>query len=72
MSCYGYYRRSESSILSDIKRGGIPSEALVNSCCWKRICQVRGLHFNEIDDETWRDICRQRGYVFARENPRGF
>jgi hypothetical protein len=72
MSCYGYCRRSESSILSDIKRGGIPSEALVNSCCWKRICQVRGLHFNEIDDETWRDICRQRGYVFARENPRGF
>ena len=72
MACYGYCRKSEASILGDIKRGGIPSEALVNSCCWRRICQVRGLHFNEIDDETWRDICRQRGYVFARENPRGF
>jgi len=67
-----YCETSEAEILNDIKRDAIPDGALVNSCCWRRICQVRGRHFNKIDPETWSDICRKRGYLFARENPRGF
>lgn len=72
MSCYGWCRKSEARILSHLKSGSFPSEALVNSCCWSWICKVRGLHYNEVDAGTWEDICRERGYVFARENPRGF
>lgn len=72
MACYGYCRYSEARLLRYLTTGNVPSEALVNSCCWRRLCQVRGLHFNKIDPETWREICHQRGYVFDRENPRGF
>lgn len=67
-----YCDNSDVEILNDLKRGSIPDEALVNSCCWRRICQVRGRYFEEVDDETWRDICRERGYLRRRQNPRGF
>lgn len=69
MMCY--CDSSERQIFDDIKRLSIPSDALIRSCCWKKICQVRG-SFGRIDDEAWREICRKRGYLFRRENPRGF
>jgi hypothetical protein len=62
----------ESKVLHDLKRGAPPEEALVTSCCWKTICRVRGRNYNQLDAETWIDICRKRGYLFARQNPRGF
>jgi hypothetical protein len=59
-------------ILSGLQEGAIPDEALVYSCCWKTICRVRGLYFNSVDDEIWREICTRRGYIRSREDPRGF
>ena len=67
-----YCSRSEADILADVVRGSIPSDALVNDCCWRRICQVRGRNFNQVDADTWREICAERGYVFGRQNSRGF
>ncbi len=67
-----YCNLPESEILSDLKSGSVPEAALVNQCCWRTICRVRGLNFNSVDPETWRDICQQRGYIQQRENPRGF
>jgi hypothetical protein len=67
-----YCNQSDDVILDDIIRGGVPDEALVSGCCWRRICQVRGRNFNSISADTWGEICRKRGYVFGRQNPRGF
>ena len=25
-----------------------------------------------VDSEVWRDLCAKRGYLFGRQNPRGF
>lgn len=62
----------DAVILDDIVRGSIPDHAYANSCCWRRICQVRGRYYSQVDREVWVDICRTRGYVLARQNPRGF
>lgn len=51
-------------------RGSIPDHAYANSCWWRRICQVRGRYYSQVDPEVWVDICRTRGYVLARQNPR--
>jgi hypothetical protein len=67
-----YCGRSDTDILRDIIRGCIPEDALVSGCCWQRICEVRGRNFNQVDAETWREICKERGYLFGRQNPRGF
>lgn len=67
-----YCETPEAEILDDIKREAIPDDALVNECCWRRICQVRGWYPNDIGPETWSEICRKRGCLHSRENPRGF
>ncbi len=67
-----YCNLSESEVLNDLKAGSVPEDALLNQCCWRTICRVRGLHFSSIDPETWREICQHRGYIQQRENPRGF
>jgi hypothetical protein len=74
MPCYCGHRDEE--ILNDIKRGAIPDEALVNNCCYKTICKVRGTYFSQSDyeeyAETWSEICRKKGYLQQRHNSRGF
>ncbi len=67
-----YCNRTEDKVLEDLRRGVIPDDALVRSCCGRWVCRVRGRHFNEVDPETWREIGTKRGYVLSRENPRGF
>ena len=67
-----YCNLADEEILDDLKDGSVPDEALVFSCCWKNICRVRGLSFGQVPDETWTEICRRRGYIQQRENPRGF
>jgi hypothetical protein len=67
-----YCETRDTEILNDIRHEPIPEDALVNGCCWRRICQVRGRPFNKIDADTWTEVCRKRGYLFRRENPRGF
>ena len=67
-----YCETPDDDVLDDIIGESIPDDALVNTCCWRRICQVRGRHFNEIDPDTWSETCRKRGYLFGRQNPRGF
>ena len=67
-----YCSTSDEEILDDLTEDSIPDEALVFSCCWKNICRVRGLFFNLVAEETWIEICRRRGYIQQRENPRGF
>ncbi len=63
---------SDKKILLMIQEQTLPSDALVNSHCWSRICQVRGRNFNRVNAETWSEICARRGYLRARQNPRGF
>jgi hypothetical protein len=67
-----YCHLPDEEILADLKEGSIPDEALVYSCCWKNICRVRGLYFNLVPPDVWIEICRRRGYIQQRENPRGF
>jgi hypothetical protein len=67
-----YCDSSDEEILQDLLRDGVPEEALTRSCCWKRVCQVRGRNFNQIDPEIWSRICTERGYLLQRQNPRGF
>jgi hypothetical protein len=50
----------------------LPDEALLNSCCWRRICQVRGRNSSGVGYKRWVDLCARRGYLLYRENPRGF
>lgn len=63
---------SDEEILADIVNETLPSEALVKTCCWKRVCQVRGRNFSQVDAEAWISICQRRGYLQERQNPRGF
>jgi hypothetical protein len=64
-SCY--CNAADFAILRDIDRGTIPEAALVRSCCWKRICRVRGRNFRAVRPDKWRELCAKRGYVFAQE-----
>ncbi len=60
--CY-YCKKSDSEILSDILNNSIPRGALMNDCCWKRICQVRYRNFKKVTkSRNWRSICSDRGY----------
>ena len=45
---------------------------LVGTRTWKKICQIRGRHFNQVDPEAWQELCARRGYALHRKNPRGF
>lgn len=67
-----YCQLSDEMILDDLKRGSPPEDALVRTCCWQRICRVRGRNFNLVEAETWQEICSYRGYLRGRENPAGF
>ena len=67
-----YCSLPDDHILADIQSARIPDTALVNSCCWSRVCQVRGRNFSVVENDTWVEICTQRGYIHARKNPRGF
>ncbi len=67
-----YCGSSEKDVLRDLVENSVPDTALVYSCCWRAICRVRGLFFNQVSEETWRELCSRRGYLRGRENPRGF
>ena len=67
-----YCDSSDEEILNDLLREYVPEEALVRSCCWRRVCQVRGRNFNLVSPDTWRIICVERGFLLYRQNPRGF
>jgi hypothetical protein len=63
---------SQEELLADLNRCSLPPEALTRSCCWAEICRLRSLSHPPIDAESWREICVTRGYLLARQNPRGF
>ena len=63
---------SEEEILADLQRCSLPPEALTRNCCWSEICRLRGLNPHIVDEQSWREICATRGYLLARQNPRGF
>ena len=75
-----YCEDNDRGILNDLRHGNIPDYALVERCCWKRICQVRSRYPRDPEDgliwdadgEIWRELCTKRGYLMARQNPRGF
>lgn len=70
MGCY--CDTAVSRVVADIIAETIPEDSLVNGCCWKHICRARGLKAGRIDAETWSELNRRRGYLLARQNPRGF
>jgi len=75
-----YCDNNDETILTDLKLQVVPDEALVGNCCWSRISQVRGRSFGgaasspswDPDGAIWKELCRKRGYLHARQNPRGF
>lgn len=66
----GHY--AQEALLIDLQRCSLPPEALTRTCCWREICRIRAFSHPPIDSETWREICVTRGYLLARQNPRGF
>lgn len=62
----------DDEIIAAIKEDAIAEEDLVSRDAWRIICQVRGRNFNEVDAEAWEDLCKRRGYLLYRRNPRGF
>jgi hypothetical protein len=70
--CYCYPIPGPGEILRDLLRNALPDDALVCTGCWKEICRARGLNFKKVNRELWRETCSKRGYLIARENPRGF
>lgn len=63
---------SQEALLADLHRCSLPPEALTRTCCWSEICPIRALSQPPIDEQSWREICVTRGYLLARQNPRGF
>ena len=63
---------SDEEILADLQSASFGPESLTRGCCWRAICQVRALSPQAVDEETWREVCRIRGYLHGRQNPRGF
>lgn len=63
---------SDEEIIPDLLGCSLSYDVLTSSCCWREICRLRALHRDAVDDERWREICRIRGYLLARQNPRGF
>lgn len=53
----------DGQILEWIQNQCVPEGALYNGCCWVRVCQVRGRNLPEVEEETWEEICRTRGYL---------
>ena len=66
----GHFAQEE--LLADLHRCSLAPEALTRNCCWSEICRIRALSQPPIDADSWRDICITRGYLLARQNPRGF
>ena len=66
----GHFAQEE--LLIDLQRCSLAPEALTRSCCWSEICRIRTLCHPAIDGDSWREICVTRGYLLARQNPRGF
>lgn len=52
--------RSYRDIKRDIDNDNIPDSALLNKCCWKKICYVRARFGVTVD---WTELCRRRGWV---------
>lgn len=75
-----YCDNGDEVILANLKHQGVPDEALLRNCCWKRNSQVRGRSFSggestpswDPDGQIWKELCRKRGYLHGRQNPRGF
>ncbi|GAA1941744.1 hypothetical protein GCM10009775_36890 [Microbacterium aoyamense] len=63
---------SDAQVVRAINNGSIPSEDLISRDGWSQICRVRGRNFRQVDEESWQDLCSQRGYLQNRSNPRGF
>ena len=66
----GHFAQEE--LLADLHRCSLPPEALTRNCCWSEICRLRAFSHPAIDADSWREICVTRGYLLARQNPRGF
>jgi len=66
----GHFAQEE--LVADLQRFSLPAEALTRNCCWSEICRLRAMARPPIDAESWREICVTRGYLKARQNPRGF
>ena len=66
----GHFTQEE--LLEDLQRCSLAPEALTRNCCWSEICRIRAFSHPAIEADSWREICVTRGYLLARQNPRGF
>ena len=68
-----YCEEHDLDRIFDALYGGlIPDDALVKRCCWKKICKARSTDIYKIGDLPWQELCKRRGYLLNRQNPRGF
>lgn len=76
-----YCETPQEQVLADLKHGSVPDEALVRDCCYKWICTVKATFRFGLSDgssdwekeaEAWVELCRKKGYLRQRQNPRGF
>jgi len=64
-----FCKQTDELILRAIRLRSIPDEVLRDKNGWKRICQVRGRNFAEVDRLTWRHICEMRGGLGVPAGP---
>lgn len=60
-----YCDKPETEIGKDVKDGKVPDEMLLRDCCWRKICKVRGMWFQEIGDLAWARLCDKRSRAQA-------
>ncbi len=69
---FSYLMKSDLDIVEDINNDRVPDDVLDSREEWSRICSARGRNFHKINEEAWRELCKRRGYLRYRRNPRGF
>ncbi len=60
-----YCNGDDISILTDIVRDQVPDDALLRSCCWSRLSQVRGYALGIVTTDIWTELCRRRGKLMS-------
>lgn len=58
-----YCDKTDEEVIEDFIFETNPDESLLEDCCWRHICAVRGRHPQEFDAPQWRELCRRRGLV---------
>ena len=62
-------RSPGAAAVSHFDIDAVTDEQLVSRDAWQQICREAE---GRVDPEEWKELCRRRGYLLYRRNPRGF